>query len=155
MSVICHPHPWMSSMDEVSPSTDVIHWWHFHPWRGFLKNLTDDNSIYGWANLIHEWKCHQGMKVSLVDVIHGQRNLIHGWHPWWGWQVTDMEGALVYVEVEEDAIISSNKTKVLCTVNDCNSNYVRVYWLHIGSKMMLKALKYGAKILYFFIHIEE
>ena len=69
--------------------------------------------------------------------------------------MTDMEAALVHVEVEEDAIISSNKTKVLCTVNDCNSNYVRVYWLHSGSKMMSKALKYGAKRLYCFIHTEE
>ena len=25
MSVICHPHPWMSFMDKVSPSMDDIH----------------------------------------------------------------------------------------------------------------------------------
>ena len=61
MSVIFHPHPWMSYIDEVSPSMDDIHWWHFHPWMRFLNpcmTSLDDTSIHGWDLLIHGWNCH-------------------------------------------------------------------------------------------------
>ena len=69
------------------------------------KNLTVENSIQGWRNLIHGWKCHPWMsfmdgemssmdgempsmdgEMSSMDVIHRWRNVIHGWrsviHGW-------------------------------------------------------------------------
>jgi len=51
MSVICHLHPWMQSIDEVSPSIDDIREWHFHPWMKFLHpwmTSTDYTFIHGW-----------------------------------------------------------------------------------------------------------
>ena len=115
MSVICHPHLWMSSMD-------LIHWLHFHPWMMFLHpwdinafhvhpwmrflhswdiKPMDATFIHGWDLFIHPWNC---LQVSSMDFIHEWKNLIHGWkcHRWmssmddfhgWGWQMTDMDRA--------------------------------------------------------------
>ena len=61
LSIICHPHPWMSSMDKVSPSMDDIHRWHFYPWMRFFHQWMtsiDDTSIHVWDLLIHGWNCH-------------------------------------------------------------------------------------------------
>ena len=113
MSVICYPHPWMSSMDEGSPSMDdtFIHGWgsSIHKWNCHLsdfshvllsfgailakvvnlceQNVMDDNHIYGWTNLIHGWKCHQWM--SSMNGKTSSIDDIHGW----GWQMTDMDRA--------------------------------------------------------------
>ena len=95
----------------------------------FTQNLTNENPIHGWRNLIHEWKCHPWKlsmdgemssmdgemssmdgKVSSMDVIHGKRNVIHGWLflPWmpsihdihgWRRQMTDMDAAYIIIVI--------------------------------------------------------
>ena len=47
----------------------------------FTKNLTAENSIHGWRNVIHGWKCHPWMP-SLDD--------IHRWRR----PMTDMDRAI-------------------------------------------------------------
>ena len=55
MSVICHHHPCMSSMDEVSPFMDDIHQWHFHPWMWFLHPwmTSADGTFIHYGLVIH------------------------------------------------------------------------------------------------------
>ena len=119
MSVIYRLHPFCINFAKKQPISVAI----------FTKNLTNENPIHGWRNLIHEWKCHPWKlsmdgemssmdgemssmdgKVSSMDVIHGKRNVIHGWLflPWmpsiddihgWRRQMTDMDAAYIIIVI--------------------------------------------------------
>ena len=103
MSVIYHLHPWMSSMDEVSPSMGDIHRWYFCPWMTFLHpwmTSTNNTFIHGWDLLIHGLNCRpsdfahvsQSFDAILATINNlGEQNVMddnsaHGWtklnHPW-------------------------------------------------------------------------
>ena len=87
----------MSSMDEVSPSMDDIHRWHFHPWMRFLHPWTTSTDkvppsmdevvifqiflmCYKVLNTISA-KVGNLCEQNVIDdnYTHGWKNHIHGW----------------------------------------------------------------------------